>query len=251
MSRKGGTRGGRDQFNWEDVKADKHRENFLGNSVKAAVGRWQQGRDILWYSRAKPKDGHQSDAGEDARARARAEKEAVKRREEMLMQEALGLKPRSSGPGAPPVGGQNLEKHDLTELLRRGRASEERDERFSEGERIKGLGNVFASHQQLNERAVLEGEGVGEGDLPAVSPTSGEAGGLAAARATAAGEPGERHGGGRSSDRRRRRRKRHGGGRAAATEEGNPGSDHHRHHHRRRRRHRSRSRSRERRHDSD
>ena len=27
---RGGVRGGRDQFNWEDVKEDKDRENYLG-----------------------------------------------------------------------------------------------------------------------------------------------------------------------------------------------------------------------------
>lgn len=29
-SRSGGVRGGQDQFNWDDVKTDKHRENYLG-----------------------------------------------------------------------------------------------------------------------------------------------------------------------------------------------------------------------------
>lgn len=29
-SRSGGVRGGQDQFNWDDVKGDKHRENYLG-----------------------------------------------------------------------------------------------------------------------------------------------------------------------------------------------------------------------------
>lgn len=29
-SRSGGSRGGQDQFNWNDVKVDKHRENYLG-----------------------------------------------------------------------------------------------------------------------------------------------------------------------------------------------------------------------------
>lgn len=28
--RTGGTRGGQDKFNWEDVKSDKDRENYLG-----------------------------------------------------------------------------------------------------------------------------------------------------------------------------------------------------------------------------
>ena len=32
-SRSGGVRGGQDQFNWDDVKGDKHRENYLGECV--------------------------------------------------------------------------------------------------------------------------------------------------------------------------------------------------------------------------
>jgi len=40
---RGGTRGGADQFSWENVKADKDREYYLGHSVKALTGRWQKG----------------------------------------------------------------------------------------------------------------------------------------------------------------------------------------------------------------
>jgi hypothetical protein len=35
-----GVRGGQDQFTWESVKQDKHRENYLGHSVMAPVGRF-------------------------------------------------------------------------------------------------------------------------------------------------------------------------------------------------------------------
>lgn len=30
---RGGNRGGQDQFDWEDVKSDKHRESYLGEFV--------------------------------------------------------------------------------------------------------------------------------------------------------------------------------------------------------------------------
>jgi len=33
--RKEGSRGGRADFKWEDVKADQHRENYLGHSLMA------------------------------------------------------------------------------------------------------------------------------------------------------------------------------------------------------------------------
>jgi len=111
---RGGTRGGRDQFSWDDVKADKDRQNFLGHSIKAAVGRWQEGRDILWYERNYASDGSKlgqtSSRGEHEeekrKERARAEKEEVKRREEELVSGVF----RSDPPPSPlrQAGGAKL-----------------------------------------------------------------------------------------------------------------------------------------------
>jgi hypothetical protein len=72
----------------ETVKTDKDREFYLGASVKASVGRWQKGKDILWYTRGK--EGASSAADELA---------AVKDEEERVRCAHAGL-PGSSHPSA-------------------------------------------------------------------------------------------------------------------------------------------------------
>lgn len=81
-----GTRGGWGHFKWDDVKNDKHRMNYLGNSVRAPVGRWQEGRDLTWYvKQAAPEAGVQITSEE----RRRQELEEVKRKEQEYMNAAL------------------------------------------------------------------------------------------------------------------------------------------------------------------
>ena len=76
---RGGTRGGKDQFSWDAVKGDKDREYYLGHSVKASVGRWQNGKDLLWYTREKDGDGGGVNA-EIAAIKVRARNPAIRHR---------------------------------------------------------------------------------------------------------------------------------------------------------------------------
>uniref|UniRef100_A0A7C8Z708 Multiple myeloma tumor-associated protein 2-like N-terminal domain-containing protein n=1 Tax=Opuntia streptacantha TaxID=393608 RepID=A0A7C8Z708_OPUST len=126
---RGGVRGGRDQFKWDDVKADKHRENYLGHSIKAPVGRWQKGKDLFWYARDKNAQGVEQDA-------LKAEIQKVKEEEEQLMREALGLAPKRSN--RPQ--GNRLDKHEFSELVKRGSTAEDLGAGHAEAARVDGLG---------------------------------------------------------------------------------------------------------------
>ncbi|XP_022765590.1 multiple myeloma tumor-associated protein 2 homolog [Durio zibethinus] len=126
---RGGVRGGRDQFSWEDVKVDKHRENYLGHSIKAPVGRWQRGKDLHWYAR----DKNSRDSDTEA---LKEEIRRVKEEEEQAMREALGLAPkRSSQPQ-----GNRLDKHELSELVKRGSTAEDLGAGHAEAAQVHGLG---------------------------------------------------------------------------------------------------------------
>lgn len=81
---RGGTRGGKDQFSWDQVKNAPDKTYYLGSSVKAVSGRWQEGKDVFWYT--KSKDGSRKNNVQD-------EIRAVQEREEALMRQALGLHP--------------------------------------------------------------------------------------------------------------------------------------------------------------
>ncbi|KAK9844308.1 hypothetical protein WJX74_000631 [Apatococcus lobatus] len=100
---RGGNRGGKDQFNWESVKGDKDREFYLGHSVKATTGRWQKGKDVFWYTREKKDEG----------GHLELERQAVKQREEDLMLEAMGMKPKAKKAIAPA----KLAKHEMEQLM--------------------------------------------------------------------------------------------------------------------------------------
>ncbi|XP_004490098.1 uncharacterized protein [Cicer arietinum] len=126
---RGGVRGGRDQFTWDDVKADKHRENYLGHSIKAPVGRWQKGKDLYWYTRDKKSQSEEMEA-------AKEEIKRIKEEEEQAMREALGLAPKR----ANRPQGNRLDKHEFSELVRRGSTAEDLGEGHAEAARVQGVG---------------------------------------------------------------------------------------------------------------
>ncbi|CAL5188800.1 unnamed protein product [Lathyrus oleraceus] len=132
---RGGVRGGRDQFTWDDVKADKHRENYLGHSVKAPVGRWQKGKDLFWYTRDKKSESAEMEA-------AKEEIRRIKEEEEQSMREALGLAPKR----ANRPQGNRLDKHEFSELVKRGSTAEDLGEGHAEAARVQGVGFAREPH---------------------------------------------------------------------------------------------------------
>ncbi|KAI8490699.1 hypothetical protein Bbelb_314920 [Branchiostoma belcheri] len=128
-----GNRGGADQFTWDEVKTDKHRENYLGHSVMAPVGRWQKGKDLTWYAKDKKASG----------AADKSELEAIKQAEEEAMMAALGHKVIKK----PSAG---LTKEEMSEVFKRGQS----ERNPTDIEREKGLG--FGASRAAMSMATLE-----------------------------------------------------------------------------------------------
>lgn len=102
------SRGGRGDFKWEDVRDSQHRENYLGHSLMAPVGRWQKNKDLSWYAK--------NDTSSAATAAAEARREEIRRikqAESDALSKALGYEPVDRGDvnaNNTPVGRKEVEK---------------------------------------------------------------------------------------------------------------------------------------------
>ncbi|MCJ1277013.1 hypothetical protein MMC21_004822 [Puttea exsequens] len=144
--RKEGSRGGRAEFKWEDVRDSQHRENYLGHSLMAPVGRWQKGKDLNWYAK-----GDNSAAALSAAEARKEEIRKIKESEESALSEALGYGPTiKSNANDTPIGRREVEKAI--------KETAEGDE--EEGAKGVGFGGFEGRGPIKEEREVLEGEGL-------------------------------------------------------------------------------------------
>ncbi|XP_033646554.1 multiple myeloma tumor-associated protein 2 homolog [Asterias rubens] len=123
---RGGTRGGADQFTWDSVKTDKDREYYLGHSLKAPVGRWQDGKDLQWFSKDR----------KDKESTLNDERQKVKQAEKEAMMAALGQKVVKTSPQAA-ASSQYIQPPSQTSRVETEHASKKHSKRSHKEKRKK------------------------------------------------------------------------------------------------------------------
>ena len=132
--RKSGSRGGVN-FSWEDVQTSQHRENYLGHSLMAPVGRWAKNKDLGWYAKGDDDKTEDGETAEERRVRERKEEiRKIKEAEEDALAAALGLPVPDRGTG---TGANGITVGEINKLIKE---SEVGDEEIQEVGKQKGFG---------------------------------------------------------------------------------------------------------------
>ncbi|XP_065884326.1 multiple myeloma tumor-associated protein 2 homolog [Dysidea avara] len=155
--------GGKDRFKWDEVKVDKDRENYLGHSLMAPVGRWQKNKDLQWYAK-----GDQRKNAAATKPPLEMELAAVRQQEEEAMAIALGIKK----PSVAKLGTTSLTKQEIAEICKREDTEDNEVDEKSDAHRMQGLG--YRNHRLaiLMSGNVVEKESLkGTAQQPVARPT--------------------------------------------------------------------------------
>jgi len=129
---RGGTRGGKDHFTWDDVKGDKYKEFYLGHSVFTSDRRTfnNPNPNPLWWM--KGAEGSQPKRPE--KNQVKDEIAMIKAEEERMRLEELGLLPKKAHNQV-----NQLDKEEYSKLIKRGETSRDMYD-VGVDDKISGIG---------------------------------------------------------------------------------------------------------------